>query len=99
MYKIVLTKQAQKDAKQVEASGLKEKVTEIIQVVRKNPYEDSQGFERLKYDFAGTCSRRINRHQRFHYMVLPNTEELKDEKGVLYEGIIKVISMWMHYRK
>jgi len=99
MYSLQLTKQAQKDAMQVERAGLKAKTVEIIKTVRKNPYEESQGFEMLKYDLSGSYSRRINRQNRFVYEVLPNTEGLKDESGNPYEGIIKVISMWTHYHK
>jgi Txe/YoeB family toxin of toxin-antitoxin system len=99
MYNIQFTRQAQKDAVRVRHAGLKPKVDDIINTVIKNPYEESQGFEVLKHDFAGTCSRRINRHHRFHYDVLPNADGLKDENDEPYEGIIKVISMWTHYHK
>jgi toxin YoeB len=99
MYSILFTKQAVKDANQVERAGLKAKAAVIIKTVRRNPFEESQGFEALKYDLSGTYSRRINRQHRFHYEVLPNTEKLEDENGELYEGIVKVISMWTHYHK
>jgi Txe/YoeB family toxin of toxin-antitoxin system len=97
MYNIQLTKQAQKDAVKVEHAGLKGKVIEIIRTVKKNPFEESQGFEFLTRDLKGSCSRRINLQNRFVYQVLPNTEELKDENGELYEGIIKILRMWTHY--
>jgi Txe/YoeB family toxin of toxin-antitoxin system len=97
MYDIRLTKQAEKDTVKVERAGLKSKAIEIISTVRRNPYEESQFFERLKGDLKGACSRRLNRQHRFVYEVLPNTEDAKDRNGELYEGIIKVISMWTHY--
>lgn len=97
MYDIKVTKQAEKDAVKVEHSGLKPKVKEIIDTVKKDPFEESQGFEHLTRDLKGSCSRRINRQHRFVYEVLPNTEGLKDENDVLYEGIVKVSSMWTHY--
>ena len=31
--------------------------------------------------------------------VLPNTEGLKDNNAELYDGIVKVLSMWTHYHK
>jgi Txe/YoeB family toxin of toxin-antitoxin system len=99
MYDIKLTKQARKDAVNIERAGLKPKAAEIIKTVRKNPYEESQDFEILKYDLKGACSRRITRQHRFLYEVLPNTEGLKDSDGVLYEGIVKVIAMWTHYHE
>ena len=85
MYNIHLTKQAQKDAEKVERAGLKQKAVEIIQTIRKNPYEESQGFEKLKGDLKGAFSRRINRQHRFVYEI--------DAK----ENIVKVLSMWTHY--
>jgi Txe/YoeB family toxin of toxin-antitoxin system len=99
MYDIKLTNQANKDAKLVEGAGLKNKAAEIIQTVRLNPFEESQGFEMLKHDLKGAYSRRINRHQRFVYEVLPNDKELMDNNGKQYDGIVKVLSMWTHYHK
>jgi Txe/YoeB family toxin of toxin-antitoxin system len=97
MYKIVLTKQAAKDSVKVERSGLKPKAAAIISTVRKDPFEETQFFERLKGDLLGSCSRRLNRQHRFVYEVLPNTEGFKDENDERYEGIVKVVSMWTHY--
>lgn len=97
MYDVRLTKQAVKDAANVERAGLKSKAAEIIKTIRVSPYEKSQSFEFLKFDLKGLCSRRINRQHRFVYEVLSNTEGLKDLNGDLYDGIIKVTSMWTHY--
>jgi Txe/YoeB family toxin of toxin-antitoxin system len=97
MYDVRLTKQAQKDAVKIERAELKTKASDIIRTVRKNPYEESQGFEKLKGDLKGAYSRRINRQHRFVYEVLPNDENAKDVNGELYEGIVKTISMWTHY--
>ena len=97
MYDVRFTRQAQKDAIKVERAGLKAKTAEIIRTVRNNPYEDSQGFEKLKGDLKDAFSRRINRQHRFVYEILPNDEGAKDASGELYKGIVKVISMWTHY--
>jgi len=99
MYDIRFTKQAQKDSINIERAGLKAKAVEIIVVVRENPYEESQSFEHLKGNLKGSYSRRLNRQHRFVYEVLPNNEKLKDEKGELFDGIIKVTSMWTHYAR
>ncbi|MDR2558360.1 MAG: hypothetical protein LBC86_02280 [Oscillospiraceae bacterium] len=48
MYDVKFTKQAQKDAVRVERAGLKLKAAEIIATIRKDPYNDSHSFERLK---------------------------------------------------
>ena len=97
MYDVRLTRQARKDAEKVERAKLKPKAVEIITTVRKNPYGNSQGFEQLKGDLKGAYSRRINRQHRFVYEVLPNDENARGANGELYEGIIKVITMWTHY--
>jgi len=97
MYDVRFTKQAQKDALKVERAGLKPKSAEIIKVVRNNPYENSQEFEKLKGGLRGAYSRRINKQHRFVYEILQNDENLKETNGETYEGIVKVISLWTHY--
>jgi len=67
MYDIRLTKQAEKDTFKVERAGLKPKAIEIRNTVRKDPFEVSQSFEKLKGDLQGLYSRRINRQHRFVY--------------------------------
>ena len=97
MYKVQLSRQAQKDVIKVERAGLKSKTAQIIQTVRNNPYDESQGFEKLKGDLKGFYSRQINYQHRFVYEVLLNAENLTDAKGMPYDGIVKVLRMWTHY--
>ena len=84
-YKLVYTKQAQKDANKVASSGLKPKVVELLKILVENPYQDYPPFERLVGDLNGAISRRINIQHRLVYQVL---EE---------EKVVKVIRMWTHY--
>jgi toxin YoeB len=84
-WRLVYTKQAQKDAKKIAASGLKAKAETIIQILRDNPYQTPPPFEKLVGDLAGAYSRRINIHHRLIYQVM------NDEK------VVKVIRMWTHY--
>jgi len=84
-YKVVFTKQAQKDAKKLFASGLKAKAEEILEILRDNPYQTPPFYEKLVGDLAGAYSRRINIQHRLVY------EVIEDEK------IVKVIRMWTHY--
>ncbi len=84
-WRIVFTKQAQKDARKLSASGLKAKAEAIIQILRENPYQTPPRFEKLVGDLAGAYSRRINIQHRMVYQVL-------DE-----EKTIKIIRMWTHY--
>ena len=79
------TKQAQKDAKKLSASGLKSKAQELLKVIKENPYQNPPPYEKLVGDLTGAYSRRINIQHRLVYQVY--------EK----ERIIKVIRLWTHY--
>jgi len=85
MWKIVFTKQAQKDAKKLTASGLKSKAEEIIEILKQNPYQAPPSYEKLVGDLSGAYSRRFTIQHRIVYQLL------NDEK------IVKVIRMWTHY--
>jgi Txe/YoeB family toxin of toxin-antitoxin system len=84
-WRIVFTKQAQKDAKKLSASGLKLKAKKIIEILRQNPFQDPPPDEKLIGDLAGAYSRRLNIQHRIVYQVMA------DEKTV------KIIRMWTHY--
>ena len=84
-YKVLFTKQAQKDAKKLSASGLKAKAEQLIEVLRDNPYQTPPFYEKLIGDLAGAYSRRINIQHRLVYQVI------EDKK------IVKIIRMWTHY--
>jgi Txe/YoeB family toxin of toxin-antitoxin system len=97
MYDIKFTKQAQKDYKYVVHSGLKDKFDTIIQTLVNNPYEETQGFEILQRELKGSCSRRINKQQRIVYEVQSNFDNICDNNGNPYKGVVKIVSMWTHY--
>jgi toxin YoeB len=82
---LVFTKQAQKDAKKLKASGLKPKAERLLEILELNPYQNPPPFEKLVGDLAGACSRRINIQHRLVYQVL---EEVKT---------VKIIRLWTHY--
>jgi len=96
-YKLKYTRQADKDARLLEQAGLDKKAIKLLGIIQDNPYQNPPPYEKLKGDFKGSISRRINRQHRLIYDILPNTENLKDMNGELYKGIIKVIRMWTHY--
>ena len=60
MYELLYTKQAQKDAKKLVQSNLKEKAQEILRILEKNPFLDYPPYEKLLGDLTGAYSRRIN---------------------------------------
>ena len=85
-WKLIYTKQAQKDAKKINSANLKNKTIEILEILKNNPYQNPPSFEKLVGDLSGAYSRRINIQHRIVYQVL--------EK----EKIVKVIRMWTHYK-
>ncbi|MBW2543984.1 MAG: Txe/YoeB family addiction module toxin [Deltaproteobacteria bacterium] len=84
-WRVVLTKQAQKDAKKLSAFGLKQKAETLINILRENPYQTPPPFEKLIGDLTGAYSRRINIQQRLIYQILNE------------EKIVKIVRMWTHY--
>lgn len=85
-WKLVFTKQAQKDAKKLSASGLRPKAEELLEILKNDPFQNPPPFEKLVGDLTGACSRRINIQHRLVYQVLKETKT------------VKVIRMWTHYQ-
>jgi len=84
-WRLVYTRQAQKDARKLASSGLKGKAQVLLDILREDPYRLAAPFEKLVGDLSGAFSRRINIQHRLVYQVL-------DE-----EKTVKVIRMWTHY--
>ena len=84
-WRLVYTKQAQKDAKRLASSGLRPKAEVILEILAANPFQTPPPYEKLVGDLRGTYSRRINIQHRLVYQVL---EKLR---------IVKVLRMWTHY--
>ena len=84
-WKLVYTKQAQKDTKKVAATNLKDKVTELLAIIQVNPFQNPPPYEKLVGDLAGAYSRRINIQRRLVYQVIES------------EQTLKIIRMWTHY--
>jgi Txe/YoeB family toxin of toxin-antitoxin system len=84
-WQIVLTKQAEKDAKKLASAGLKEKALTLLTILKENPFQTPPPYEKLVGDLKGYYSRRINIQHRLVYQVL---EDIR---------IVKVIRMWTHY--
>ena len=84
-WKLLFTKDAQKDAKKLASSGLRPKAEGLLQILSQNPYQNPPPYEKLVGDLSGAYSRRINIQHRLVYQVL---EDIK---------VVKVIRMWTHY--
>lgn len=52
-WKLVYTKQAQKDAKKLASSGLKPKAQELLALIAEDPYRKPPPFEKLIGDLSG----------------------------------------------
>ena len=85
IYRLVYTKQAQRDAKKISRVGLKKNVLRLLEILEQNPFQSPPRYEKLLGDLSGAYSWRINIQHRLVYQVL--------EK----EKIVKVLRMWTHY--
>lgn len=84
-WKIVFTRQTEKDAKKISHSGLKSQVEHLLEILKEDPYQTSPPFEKLLGDLSGACSRRTSIQHRLVYQIL---DDIKT---------VKVIRMWTHY--
>jgi Txe/YoeB family toxin of toxin-antitoxin system len=96
-YKLKYTRQAEKDARLLEQAGLDKIAVKLLSIIKTNPYQIPPSYKKLQGDFKGSYSRRINKQHRIIYDVFPNDESIKDENGILYKGVVKIIRMWTHY--
>ena len=84
-WKVVFTRQAQKDARKLAAAGLRPKAEELLAILREDPWQSPPSFEKLLGDLAGVYSRRINIQHRLVYQIIES------------DRIVKVLRMWTHY--
>jgi len=84
-WKLIYTKQAQKDAKKLKASGLESKAIRVLDILKEDPFKKPPPYQKLVGDLSGAYARRINIKHRLVYQIL--------EK----EKIVKIIRMWTHY--
>ena len=84
-WELAFSKAAAKDAKNLAAAGLKEKTQTLLDMLRKNPWQNPPPYEKLVGELAGAYSRRINRQHRLVYRVNEDTH------------VIDILRMWTHY--
>jgi len=85
MWKIYLTKPAQKDSKIALKSQYKDKINELLKIIKQNPFKNPPHYEKLQPPRDNKYSRKINKQHRIVYEVLEN------------ERLIKILSLWTHY--
>jgi len=84
-WRIVYTRQAQRDARKLAASGLREKAETLLDILSEDPFKSPPPYEKLVGDLSGAYSRRISIQHRLVYQVLEDSK------------IVKIIRMWTHY--
>jgi toxin YoeB len=84
-WKLLYTKQAQKDAQKLAVAGLRSKAQALLAILEQNPYQTPPPFEKLVGDLSGAYSRRISIQHRLVYQVLDDAKT------------VKVLRMWTHY--
>jgi Txe/YoeB family toxin of toxin-antitoxin system len=85
MWSLRFTKHAQKDARKLASSGLKQKAEDLLAILELDPWQKPPPYEKLAGDLTGAYSRRINIQHRLVYQVLET------------EKVVKVLRLWTHY--
>jgi len=84
-YKILYSKYALKDAKKLSSANLSQKAKELIETIKKNPFQNPPPYEKLVGNLNGAYSRRINIKHRIVYEV----REI--------DTVVRILRMWSHY--
>lgn len=84
-WNLAYSKYAIKDAKNLSAAGLKDKVQDLLNILQLDPFKNPPPYEKLVGDLKGTYSRRINIQHRLVYEVF------------VEEKTVRVLRMWTHY--
>jgi toxin YoeB len=85
MWKIVFTRQAQADARKIDAAGLRTNAERLLVTLREDPFAPYPRYEESLGDLRGAYSRRINIQHRLVYQVVQEAET------------VKILRMWTHY--
>lgn len=85
MYRVVFTRQADKDKPLLKRAGLEARAKALLDVLREDPYANPPPYEKLSGDMQGLYSRRINVQHRLVYAIDRETK------------IVRVLRMWSHY--
>ncbi len=84
-WRVLFTKQAQKDARKLAQSNLRPKAEKLLDLLAVDPLQMPPRYEKLVGDLAGAYSRRINIQHRLVYQVRAK------------ERTVVVLRMWTHY--
>jgi Txe/YoeB family toxin of toxin-antitoxin system len=86
-WRVLFTRQAQKDARKLAATtpALKAKASRLLELLEEDPFAQPPPFEALVGDLRGAYSRRVNIQHRLVVQVLSD------------EQVVKVLRLWSHY--
>jgi len=84
-YQVLYSKFAQKDAKKLSSANLAVKAKALIEIIRKNPFQNPPPYEKLVGNLHGSYSRRINIKHRIVY-------EVREA-----DKVVRISRMWSHY--
>ena len=84
-YKILYSKLALKDAKKLSSAGLAPKAQKLIEIIKKDSFQNPPPYEKPVGNLKGAYSRRINIQHRLVY------EVREDDK------VVRILRMWSHY--
>jgi toxin YoeB len=76
-WRLVFTKQAQKDAQKLARAGLRLNAERLLKLLKENPFKKPPSYEKLVGDLSGAYSRRINLQHRLVYQVLKDIKTVK----------------------
>ena len=83
-FEIRFTRVAQKQVELCRAYGLENKLSELLDIIRINPFQNPPPYEKLR-GLENVYSRRLNKQHRMVYQV---DVEMRR---------IKMLSLWTHY--
>lgn len=84
-YRVLYTKQAQKDARRLKEAGLKSKALKLLEIIAEDPIRSPPRYGKLIGNLSGAYSRRTTILHRLVYQVLED------------DRVVKVLRMWTHY--
>ena len=96
-WRIVFTKQAQKDAKKLSAAGLRAKADALIEILRENPYQTPPTYEKLVGDLTRELEIELDRlseklHARLLEQIFIEERLYKQiEEVTTYENVVKTV--------
>ena len=85
MYNLIFHKKTKKQLSNIRSANLENNLKNILEMIKKNPYQTPPPYEKLENNLKNKYSRRINLKHRLVY------EILEDKK------VVKILSMWTHY--